>query len=265
MIIKVLHHLILIICIAILAGCQPQDSKSFRHGQEALNKGQFDEAIKAFTQVVKNFPESQHHEQSLFQLGEIYFRYAKDPEKAIDYYSQLIFSHPDSHNTCLARINIADMYLNRYEEFEKAVEEYQKAIVHCSDSERKEYALLKIGDCYYEAGNYKQAIIEYRTFEKEYTQSQYYITAIRKIADCHFINGDMMNAEIYYRKILNRETNDEQKESVKLSLAHVLMNVNQPCLALELYVEILESNPDREDILRLKAKADEDCLEKSSP
>ena len=72
----------------------------------------------------------------------------------------------------------------------------------------------------------------------------------------------MRDAEIYYRKVLNKLPENMQSEALRISLAQVLMNVGQPCMALELYLEILKDNPDRIDVQKLKNNADLKCNEK---
>ena len=75
--------------------------------------------------------------------------------------------------------------------------------------------------------------------------------------------GKMKNAEIFYRKTLDLMSAEDYDEAVKISLAQVLVNVTEYCMAAEIYRELLEREPDRKDIERLSKKAEKSCQENS--
>jgi len=256
-------RLVLSLLLLFTLGCQAKDKETFLEARQAFDNGQFDEAIAGFLQVIQNYPTSQFREESLFHIGSIYYKYIKNPEKAIEYYSLLITSYPDSIYICDLRLNIGDLYMKRFEEYDKAIEEYQKVIVHCADPEQKAFAQLRIADCYFETVKYRQALIEYKLFETDYTFSSNKKTAFKKIADCSYILGDMINAEIYYRKTLDILSDNDQKEAVKISLAQLLLNTGEACMAAEIFHELLDQQPKRSDLELLAEKSDQECAKKS--
>ncbi|MBN2382277.1 tetratricopeptide repeat protein [bacterium] len=242
-----------------LSGCSHKDLALYTRGQTACNHGQFDEAIEAFDTLASNYPQSPHREKALFQLGDIYYRYVKNHEKAINYYSQVLNNYPDSLYICDISLNIGDMYFKTFEEYERAVNEFQKVIVHCTDIEKQAIAQMRIGDCYFEAGSYEQAIIEYQLVITQFPESTRTRKAHKHIADCYFILGEMKEAERNYRKSLTLLNDQDPDESIKISLAQALVSQGEHCLAVELYRELLERDPNRHGLQTLLQKAESLC------
>jgi len=266
------HCRFIFFCLAglffIFSGCQKRASDYFKRGEKFLGKGEFDAAIISYSKILKEFPESKYAESSMFSLGEISYKYTKDPEKAIEYYTQLLYNYPDSVHFCVSRKNVADIYIEKYGEFEKAVDELQKLSVQCQDLDFQSYAQKRIGDCYYYSGNYQQAIVEYSVFENSFIDTVNGALAVKKLGDCYYITGDMLNSEKNYRKFLELSTDKELSLEVELSLARVLLNQMEFELALQIYRKLIAQHPDRLDIRNLydetvRRKAEKDKAQKT--
>jgi TolA-binding protein len=242
-----------------LVGCAGEDRKLYSQATQSLEWGNFDQAVAGFSRLVKEYPRSERAEESLYRLGEIYFHYTKNPEKAMEYFSLLVLTYPEGGFTCVARQRLVDLYLDSYDEEEKAAEECQKILVHCPDRPIKAFAQKRIADGYFKTANYQQALIEYQTCEREFPDPTVLPTVQKKIGDCYYILGEMDNAEVVYRKILKTFPDDENAEEIRLTLVQILLKDQFPCLALDLLSEVLAKNPARTDLLPQQEKTKQLC------
>ena len=84
------------------------------------------EGVQAFRRLLRQFPDSRLREQSMYNIGYIYFL-AGNYTQAIEEFERLIRQYRGSNWAARAQYNIGDAYYNAGE-FERAIEAYQKVL-----------------------------------------------------------------------------------------------------------------------------------------
>ena len=73
-----------------------QDVTLLRIGEVYDSQGQYDLALKSYTEIIEKYKEGIYVDEALFFSAEIYNKKLNDPEKAKPLYEKVIFEHEDS-------------------------------------------------------------------------------------------------------------------------------------------------------------------------
>lgn len=90
------------------------------------NKQQYDDVIKTYEQLVKQYPESEKADEHLYQLGMTYAHNAKKFQNAIETWERLIEAYPDSRLITNTKFMIGYCYANDIKDLDKARAAYEK-------------------------------------------------------------------------------------------------------------------------------------------
>jgi len=82
-----------------LGNCQKEKPKTeeelYTVAQEAMNKGNSQEALKYYQQILEDFPQSSNNYKAQFMIGYVYSEQLKDTLKAREAYQKVIEQYPD--------------------------------------------------------------------------------------------------------------------------------------------------------------------------
>ena len=79
--------------------CQKEKPKTeeelYTMAQEAMNKGNSQEALKYYQQILKDYPQSTNNYKAQFMIGYVYSEQLKDTVKAKEAYQKVIEQYPN--------------------------------------------------------------------------------------------------------------------------------------------------------------------------
>ncbi len=131
--------LALIFAIVLLAGgfsacSKPDASTQLAAADTLVAKKKYDEAIKAYRAIIKDFPNSVQAPAAFFALGSLQLNEEKNPAVAIKTFEQLVSQHPESEWAHKAQFTIGFTYANELQELDKAKAAYDKYLTQFPDS-----------------------------------------------------------------------------------------------------------------------------------
>ncbi len=129
------HLFLFLLSMAVIVGCGGKsEDELVKNAKKMVENKKFTEAVTAYEELIKEYPESKNTEVALFELGKIFQSKAiksntddVNLKKAIKYYTQLVGLFPKSENSPKSLFMTAFIYANelkmldsakiRYEEF----------------------------------------------------------------------------------------------------------------------------------------------------
>ena len=135
-------------------------------------KGEFEEAARAFVALAEVAPDSSLTEESLFWAGCLYQYYLNNPGQATRYYQLLTLRYPDGQYYNQARKNLAEAFEQDPNTVYRAVQIYRQLLRAKELRAEYERLQLKIALLNMEMGRTEQARYELRTFLRSYPRSR---------------------------------------------------------------------------------------------
>jgi tetratricopeptide (TPR) repeat protein len=119
---------ILILALAMLIGCGQKFTEEQLRAKaiDFENKEQWEEAAKAYDQVLKSYPKSEKADEVLYRLGVLYANNIKDFQKSVDSYKKLIQQYPKSSFVIQSTFMIGYRYANDLKNLDEARKAYQE-------------------------------------------------------------------------------------------------------------------------------------------
>ncbi len=152
--------LFLITALFSFPGCGSDPSMTiFNEAELQLSQGEYRQAIKTHTNLLKKHPDSQLAPESLFKKGHIYYRYLDNIEMAMKAYHELALLYPESAKLVDAAKDRGEIYSTLGKHW-KAVQEYEWLLNRSGPLERDGYQYL-IAMEYFKMNDFKQARIEF--------------------------------------------------------------------------------------------------------
>ena len=154
-------------------------------------------AIRLYDDILRNYPQYQRADEVLFYLGSAY-QEIKEPDKALKQFIRLTKEYSSSEYVPSAHVQIGEYYFDRNKAYQ-ALQAYQQAAKH-KDSPNYGFAVYKLSWCYYNVGEYDQAIDGMKTvvrLDDGTLQDEALKDLVRFFADA----GDMQEAENYFRSL----------------------------------------------------------------
>jgi TolA-binding protein len=217
-------------------------SARFYSASSLLKMGKKEEAATGFEFIVNDVVWSKFREESLFNLGLIYFdlhRYALSRKNNL----MLIYQYPGSEHTGLAMYWIGESY-TADGKLDEAIEFLTKAIEDKSNNRFRDYSLYSLANVYEKTKDYTNAVKYYDELLTYHSKSPLAVQAQVRIGVCYFYLKD------YYNSILelsNPAVNELSKDNLAEAL-YILANshyrVEEYEDAVKIYSEIIEKFPD---------------------
>ena len=156
-------------------------------------------AIRLYDDILRNYPQYQRADEVLFYLGSAY-QEIKEPDKALKQFIRLTKEYSNSEYIPTAHVQIGEYYFDRNKAYQ-ALQAYQQAAKY-KDAPNYAFAVYKLAWCYYNVGEYDQAIDGMKTVvrlgeEGSTLQDEALRDLVRFFADA----GDMQEAENYFRSL----------------------------------------------------------------
>jgi len=126
-----------LLAIIMLVACGQKMTEEQLYAQvlDFQEKQQWDDVIKSYEQLIKQYPESEKADEHLYQLGMTYAHNAKEFHKAIETWERLVETYPDSRLVTNTKFMIGYCYANDIKDLDKARTAYEKFIEEYPDHE----------------------------------------------------------------------------------------------------------------------------------
>lgn len=179
-----------------IAKSTPKEQYDFAKSFE--KKKSYDEAIREYRKLLKNFPTSSLCVYAQIGIGECYEK-NRDYYAAFKAYQEVLQNHPSYgriYDIIEKQFKIGNLFLSggkrRLWKFnivpatDKAIEIFQQVIDNAPFSEFAPKAQFLLGDCYFKMKKYPDAILEYQRVVENYIDSDYVDDARFQIGLCAF-------------------------------------------------------------------------------
>ena len=225
-----------------LFACTDRPMILLQEAENAWYKNEYREAIRLFLQVVERYPKSPQAETALLRTGETYMLNLANTDKAIEYFTAVISKFPEGEAARIAHENMGSIFEYTKKDYDKAVIQYQYLIDNGipEDADKYQFAIAR---CYYQKGDYQQAILEYEMFQNVFPKSELVPESKYQIGNCFFVMNDCANAMVHYRKTLEDFPNIASRYDIMLSIGVCLEGKEDYGQALHLYRQILDKYP----------------------
>ncbi len=131
------RHIILSILIAFIAtGCKKKSEDELRAiAQDFEKQEKYEDAFKAYAQLLKSYPKSQNAEDTLTRMAFISYNNLNDFNKAIELHKRLINDYPESKSLARSRFMLGYIYANDLKDYDNARLSYNEFLEKHPDSE----------------------------------------------------------------------------------------------------------------------------------
>lgn len=141
------RSLAVILAAVLIAGCGKSDKESFSEAEKLLKDNKVKEALAAFEQFAKDFPESDMAATALFNAAQIYQGMAsqstdplKEFDKAIASYQKVYEKYPQDKDAEQAMFMVAFIIANEKKDYEQATSLFKSFLAKYPKSDLKQAA-----------------------------------------------------------------------------------------------------------------------------
>jgi len=214
-----------------------------KEAQDIMNKGNIQEALSKFHQIIKNHPNSQQQilEKAILNIAICYAKLGNYDE-ALAKYEEFSKRFPKSKIMDCYFNELSDYYY-RINNYDKSIELSQKLIEKFPKSDLVKYALMRQGDLYYIKKDYEKALEMYKeAMIKDPTDEKIIRDCQLFSGYCYYYLNDYKKAIDELQKFLNKYQNFKVQE-VKFWLAFSLQKEGLYSKAIEVYKDLLRNYP----------------------
>lgn len=237
-----------VLVVGLLAGCSREPKALYDEADRLWLAEKYRTALEKYQQIVDGFPKSSWADRALYRMGELYFLFLNDPERAVDSFKELISNYPNSDLAFSAQEYVATLYEQYIKNYDQAIVEYQKLIDWLKGKKGADRFQLAIAECYYRKGEISQAITEYQMLLEEYPGSSWREKGRYQLANALNVLGRNEEAVKEYRKFLRDYPNSVYTPDAKLGLAGSLEDMGRLKEALAVYKD-LKGDPDHQSLI----------------
>lgn len=190
-----------------------QGAEIFNFAQKAFNEGYYDEAVKAYDEILKRYPQSPFVSNARLGYARTFeAKLERADEKFIpSWKSYFVFTSPNR-----------DKYLEAIEAYKKLTDLYSKTEVGVE-------ALYRIGTIYFHKLNdISQAEFYFRKVIDEFPLSVFTVFSSREMGNISLLNDELDTAYEFYRNVIsNRLTSDTERNIARYKSARILFFQNK--------------------------------------
>lgn len=197
----------------------------FNVASNQVSLGKYDQAIKAFREIVSRNPDSKYAADCLYEIAKIYKYNIKDPSQAVSAYDELLRRYPKSEFVRTASYEIAEGLAELGKKSE-AVEQYRKIITRFGRDPVVEKAYFDIGDIYQEDKKFVQAKEAYAKLIEIFPTGANRSAALYRLALCSMALSDTPAALRQYESVYTDFPNSDFAELAFFGRISALVSEN---------------------------------------
>lgn len=237
--------LIILICFALKTNGNTKGlERQLEEAYNILNKGNIQEALCKFQQIVENCPDSSYQifEKAFLNIAFCYTE-LKDYKKAWEKYQEFYRRFPNT--------KIMDHYLSalsyyyyKTKNYDRSIELSQRLIREFPKSELVNNAFLGIGNCYYIKKEYRKALDMYKRVSQGSLTPEWSAWVQCSIGICYYYQNRFSEAIEEFQKFLDKYPDDKKyTPEVMFRIASSFQEKGLYHQAIEKYQEILKDHP----------------------
>lgn len=209
------------------------DDAIFELGESNHNLKQYDEAIKNYKVIEKDFAGSSYHVKALVQLGLIYFNQDK-PDSSIIYYKRVVEEYPGTQEAKNALIGIKNIYVDKGEV--DAYFAYTAQLGNFANMSLAEKDSLSYiaAEKLYMSGNCEKSTPALQKYVDDYPKGSFVLNANFYLGDCYSKNGNTDKALEALSQVVQRQKNDFTEQAL-LSIAQIYFDKGKYAEAYDSY------------------------------
>lgn len=247
---KTLFHasLFLITLLFSFPGCGSDPSMTiFNEAELQLSRGEYQQAIKTHSNLLKKHPDSQLAPESLFKKGQIYYRYLDNVEMAMKAYHELALLYPESAKLVDAAKDRGEIYSTLGKHW-KAVQEYEWLLTRSRPSERDGYQYL-IAMEYFKMNDFKQARIEFTETLNMNSATKLAPEIHFRIATSFYLEKNLAESLKAYKEVVEKFPDHPLAFQSSIAVAQVYADADRLTEAIELLKRLKTKNNESENEL----------------
>lgn len=235
------------------AGSEAAERAFYMRGWCLYLQGRDEDALAICNKFLERFPKSTYAGEVMFWLAEYYYNAGKFPE-ATKQFEAAANSSADASFSERALL-WAGRSAAQNKEYTVAITYYDKIVKQFPDSTRVPEALYYQGDALTNLGDFPSAILVYDRIIKEYSGSYLALLAWGRKGDCFWTLGEadaqrLPEALNCWRFLLDDpQASPEMKLQAEYKLANTLRRMNEREKALDAYLKLVYSYPERRNTL----------------
>jgi tetratricopeptide (TPR) repeat protein len=185
----------------------------FDYARDTFNNGAFIYSMKAYQDLINNFPDSRFTEAAKFGLGnchsELAYRYKRESQnrnafiemnKAISIFDTLIINYKDVNIGHESYFIMGNIFFHFFYDFDKAIHYYKQLLKRFPNSRLKEKVTIFLGDIYLIKGNMVNAQDIYRSC----LNTKFNVLPLLKLAELDFFRGNFQSALMGYTEVISK-------------------------------------------------------------
>jgi tetratricopeptide (TPR) repeat protein len=210
----------------------------------AFNNSAFIFSMKAYQDLINNFPESRFLEQAKFGIGKCHnalaYEYRKESEekkaifemnKAISIFDTLTLNYKNPNIGQECYFELGTIYYRFFYDLDKAIQYYKKLLINFPFSGLKEKVTIILGDIYLIKGNMVSAKETYQSC----LNNSYLGFALFKLAELDFFQGDFQPALIKYSQVISKSGINDSLTNNVLSRKLLIHSFMEDTIGLKKY------------------------------
>ncbi|MEW6482972.1 MAG: tetratricopeptide repeat protein [bacterium] len=259
----------------------------YKIGDNRMKKGQYKEAIDAFSSLIEKYPKSELFGYSLYntaflynkignpkkarlvyktipaidkELGERALFYSanisfnlKDYGLAISDYQSLIKQYPKSSFVSASIYQIGWCYYKK-ERFDDARKYFTKIILNYKESPYFSCSIYWLAWTYFEEGRYDEAIEAYLRLQREFPEDSLSKDAYLRIGLCFYNQGEYKEAISSYQKLVEKGADKALMEEALYQIGEAFIKDNKPGAAINYYNLFLEKGQEKEMAKKIRKR-----------
>ncbi len=130
----------------LLAGCTPKtDEELFTEAAEAQKASESDNAIEAYQELLKTYPQSPRAAEAMYAIGTVYQDQKKDFPKAIEAYRSLVAAYPQHATSPNAAFLVGFIFHNELKQLDSAKVAYEAFLAAYPENSLVSSAQFELG------------------------------------------------------------------------------------------------------------------------
>ena len=199
-----------------------------------LNESNYEQAYlefdKLMTEEFKDYPDLQA--EAMYKAAYSLNQLSRDNE-AIKRYTNFIKQFPDSPYVAAAYFDQGVIYA-RQKNYQNARANYEIALQNAVDQTLQAEIQSAIGRTYFDQGAYKNALVSYNVLLEKYPDSNFIAEARLGIANSHFRLENWDEAIVAYKQVINEYKYSRYAVDAYYGLSLVYRDINRWALLLEI-------------------------------
>lgn len=227
--------------------------KDIIKAQEHLAHQEYHSAVLKYEDILKHNPNAKLKVKLVYQLGEIYFLYLNQGEKALYYFSQIREITQDKAWLNRVSEKMAEIYFTMIKDYGKAANEYLNLISENPSAEKAQFYQFQLAISYRKNNEYEKCADMFNKITADETH-KYHVQSFYELGMAYFYQKKWKEAIASWMEYLKREKRREHIIQVKFLIANAYETNQQLKEAYDIYYSIVGEYPNS-DVIKGRLKS----------